>query len=504
MAVAPVLGTHRVRRPRPGLRWPLAYRSAEAYDHRSTLLAANRSLLATRGAELAIVHRPLPLRALARAGYALAWLRHGVRAGWTRVRAAQFTAAVRRRRTPDTRLDNLDDRAGPAAARPPRLAPARPRAAGRGGRVRPGARRRAPAPDPRARATARWAWPSAPRCAPRAPGTGSRWSGTCRRATPPPPRATVADDALRARRSPARRTAWSPSATGWPANSGARHGLSTLPTVVRNAPPLTTPAPVGADGGVRARCHLGPETPLLVHTGPVTPDRGPSTVVEALPKLYDLHAAFVVPDPDHPAPVGTARAGRPTRRPRAAARAAVRPRARRSPPSSPPPTSACSRCTNSRTTRSVLATRYFEYAHARLPVVVSDVRAMAAATLELGNGEVFRARDTADFVRAVGAVLTNPRRYRKAYDRVDILTPVVLADPVRPAPRPLRPPPRPPPLIRSPVPPPQDGGGSRAVGRVPRGPEPPGAVPTRTPAPAPLPHPCSRPPPGRPPRPKSR
>lgn len=54
-------------------------------------------------------------------------------------------------------------------------------------------------------------------------------------------------------------------------------------------------------------------------------------------------------------------------------------------------------------------------------MVVSDVRAMAAGTLEPGNGEVFRAGDTADFVRAVGAVLTNPRRYRKAYDRVDIL-----------------------------------------------------------------------------------
>jgi glycosyltransferase involved in cell wall biosynthesis len=69
----------------------------------------------------------------------------------------------------------------------------------------------------------------------------------------------------------------------------------------------------------------------------------------------------------------------------------------------------------------VLASRYFEYAHARLPVVVSDVRAMAAATLELGNGEVFRAGDTADFVRAVGAVLTNPKRYRKAYEREDVL-----------------------------------------------------------------------------------
>jgi hypothetical protein len=46
---------------------------------------------------------------------------------------------------------------------------------------------------------------------------------------------------------------------------------------------------------------------------------------------------------------------------------------------------------------------------------------MSAATLELGNGEVFRSRSTPDFVRAVGAVLTNPRRYRKAYDRTDTL-----------------------------------------------------------------------------------
>jgi len=72
VAVRGVLGAHRVRRPRPGLRWPLAYRSAAAYEHRTTLVAAERALITTRVAELAVVHRPLPLLAAARTGHALA------------------------------------------------------------------------------------------------------------------------------------------------------------------------------------------------------------------------------------------------------------------------------------------------------------------------------------------------------------------------------------------------------------------------------------------------
>jgi glycosyltransferase involved in cell wall biosynthesis len=45
-----------------------------------------------------------------------------------------------------------------------------------------------------------------------------------------------------------------------------------------------------------------------------------------------------------------------------------------------------------------LATKYFEFAQARLPIVVSDVRTMAEVTRRLGNGLVFTADDTADFV----------------------------------------------------------------------------------------------------------
>jgi glycosyltransferase involved in cell wall biosynthesis len=69
-----------------------------------------------------------------------------------------------------------------------------------------------------------------------------------------------------------------------------------------------------------------------------------------------------------------------------------------------------------------LITKFFEYSHARLPLVVSDVRTMAETVRETGQGEVFRAEDVADFVRAVTAVLADPQRYRAAYDRPGLLS----------------------------------------------------------------------------------
>lgn len=418
VTVRGVLGGHRVRRPRPGLRWPLAYRSAAAYEQRTTLAAAGRALLATRGAELALVHRPLPLRAIARCGYALAWLRHGVRVGWTRVRAAQYLAAVRRRKSPDSHLDNLVTELarlllGRRAWR--RLDPGLLDEEVAFGPVLDAVRPHL------IHALGHRALGVAIRAALRAEGSGHRievvWDVPPRTAAPSR-RATVAGDA--------HERVFAPEADGvvtvgegLARELRARHRLSATPAVVRNAPPLVSNPPPHPSG-IRARCRLAPDVPLLVHTGPVTPERGPATVVEALPKLYDLHAAFVVPDPGHP----HLRELRDR-----AAQLGVHARLHVVPyvPVDEIPAFLASADIGVLPVhqlpyhQTVLSTRYFEYAHARLPVVVSDVRAMAAATLELGNGEVFRARDTADFVRAVGAVLTNPHRYRKAYDRTDIL-----------------------------------------------------------------------------------
>ncbi|WP_405586646.1 glycosyltransferase [Streptomyces sp. NBC_01190] len=417
VAVGDVLRTHRVVRPRPGLRWPLAYRSTAAYEYRTTLLTARRALLTTRGAELDIVHRPLPLLALARVGHTLARLRHATRAGWTRARAAQYRSAVRRRERPDGRLDNLVTEVA-------RLLLGR-----RAWRLDPGLLDEEAAYGPvldavrphLIHALGHRSLALAIRAALRAEGSGHRievvWD-----APPRVPartrRATVASDALM--RTFAREADGVVTVGDRLAGElRQRHGLAATPAVVRNAPPLATIA-ARHPNGVRDRCHLAADVPLLVHIGPVTPDRGPATVIDALPKLYDLHAAFVVPD------TGDAELAALRER---ATRLGVQGRLHVLPyvPVDEIPTFLCSADIGVLPVhqlphhQAVLASRYFEYAHARLPVVVSDVRAMAAATLELGNGEVFRARDTADFVRAVGAVLTNPRRYRKAYERVDVL-----------------------------------------------------------------------------------
>jgi glycosyltransferase involved in cell wall biosynthesis len=359
----------------------------------------------------------LPLLAAARCGYTFAWARYGIRAAWTGVRAAQYRAAAHRRKHPDTPLDNLISELarlllGRRAWR--RLDPGLLDEEVAFGPVLDAVRPHlihALGPRPLALAI---------RAALRAEAAGHRievvWD-----APPRVPEATrraaVAADALL-------RT-FAAEADGV-VTVGDRladelrtlHGLSARPAVVRNAPPLTDR--LDHPDGVRARCRLAKDTPLLVHTGPLTADRGAGTVVEALPKLYDLHAAFVVPDPSD-ALVAELR-DRATQlgvQGRVHVLAYV--------PVDEIPAFLSSADIGVLPVhqlphhQGVLASRYLEYAHARLPVVVSDVRAMAAATLELGNGEVFRARDTADFVRAVGALLTNPRRYRKAYDRVDIL-----------------------------------------------------------------------------------
>src|SRR5262249_233491 len=68
-----------------------------------------------------------------------------------------------------------------------------------------------------------------------------------------------------------------------------------------------------------------------------------------------------------------------------------------------------------------LITKVFDYSQARLPIVVSDVRAMAAMVTRTGQGEVFTAGDVDSYVAGVRAVLADPRRYRNAYELSGLL-----------------------------------------------------------------------------------
>jgi glycosyltransferase involved in cell wall biosynthesis len=62
-----------------------------------------------------------------------------------------------------------------------------------------------------------------------------------------------------------------------------------------------------------------------------------------------------------------------------------------------------------------LITKFGEYMQARLPILVSDVRTMAAEVRKLGNGEVFTAEDVKEFVEAAKKILDNPKKYSSVY-----------------------------------------------------------------------------------------
>ncbi len=152
-----------------------------------------------------------------------------------------------------------------------------------------------------------------------------------------------------------------------------------------------------------------------MYSGACAEPRGLRTVVEALPLLPGVHAALVVPDP------GTGFAV--TLR-RLAETFGVADRLHLV---GYVPSHQVAEFLASATVGVIpllhyvnheiaLITKYFEYMHARLPMVVSDVRAMAAKTRELGNGEVFTAGDVGSFVAAVEAVLADPEPYQKVYE----------------------------------------------------------------------------------------
>ncbi|MFC0099885.1 glycosyltransferase family 4 protein [Micromonospora marina] len=200
------------------------------------------------------------------------------------------------------------------------------------------------------------------------------------------------------------------------------HGLAERPAVVLNAPAVGELPPDPADPApdIRARCGLGPDEPLLVYSGVAAAKRGLGVMVEALPRLPGAHVAFVVNKPDSAYVRGlVTRAGELG----VADRVHVLPYV---------PHHQVVRYLGGAQVGVIpiqhwpnheiaLITKFFEYSHARLPLVVSDVRTMAETVRETGQGEVFRAEDVADFVRAVTAVLADPQRYRAAYDRPGLL-----------------------------------------------------------------------------------
>lgn len=194
--------------------------------------------------------------------------------------------------------------------------------------------------------------------------------------------------------------------------------LPTTPSVVRNAPLMrTAEAP---ERTIREVVGLPRETPLIVYSGGIAPVRSVDTAVRALVDLPGVHLAIIARYPETPPASDLSDL---------AAELGVGDRVHLLPyvpvPQIVPFISSADAGVNTLLHRPnheiSLVTKYYEYAQARLPILVSDVRVMAETTRRHGNGEVFAAGDAADLARAARLVLADPDRYRKAYDDPDLM-----------------------------------------------------------------------------------
>jgi glycogen(starch) synthase len=195
-----------------------------------------------------------------------------------------------------------------------------------------------------------------------------------------------------------------------------RHGLAELPTVVMNTPDLGMLDTAGAKlPNLREQCGLAPEEPLIVYSGAAAPQRGLFDMIEALVRLPGVHCAMVISRPN----------GKLAQEMRErAAELGVAERLHMLPyveywqvvPFLSSADAGLIPIHHYQNHELALITKFFEYSHARLPIVVSDVETMGGMVRETGQGEVFRAEDPADLARAVNLVLSDPKPYRKVYE----------------------------------------------------------------------------------------
>ncbi|WP_371623399.1 glycosyltransferase family 4 protein [Streptomyces sp. NBC_01116] len=201
-----------------------------------------------------------------------------------------------------------------------------------------------------------------------------------------------------------------------------RHGLKALPEVVLNAPDAEISPEQAAEPvpDLRELCGIGPEVPLAVYSGAAAPQRGLDIMVEALPQLPGTHVAFVV------LRTNSAYMQELTER---ADELGVSDRLHILPyvphyqvvPFLSAADVGVIPIHHWPNHEIALITKFFEYSHARLPFVVSDVRTMGEMVARTRQGEVFTAEDVSDYVRAVKSVLADPAKYRAVYESQGLL-----------------------------------------------------------------------------------
>ncbi|WP_168801780.1 glycosyltransferase family 4 protein [Glycomyces buryatensis] len=202
------------------------------------------------------------------------------------------------------------------------------------------------------------------------------------------------------------------------------YDLERRPTVVLNAANRSCGDQDDADlefPDVRAACGLDSETPLAVYCGGANPERNLEVIIEALTDLPEVHMAFIVNSLTSPYMKSLIELGDESGLadrlhlmtyvpyevlPRFMSTADVGIHPMR---------------TGILNHEVALPNKYFEYMHARLPLVVSDLPAMAAEIAELGHGEVFDPSEPASLAAALRKVISDKQAYQSAYRNPAVL-----------------------------------------------------------------------------------
>lgn len=167
------------------------------------------------------------------------------------------------------------------------------------------------------------------------------------------------------------------------------YGLQIRPTVVLNAPRRVQPKVDSELKTIRTKIGLAPEVPLHIYVGAAAPQRGLDAMIGALVKAEGHHVGLIV-NPDTPF-VKKLQAH--------AISLGVEDRLHIHPyvpewyvsTFSSDATSGVIPILHYPNHEISLVTKYFEYLHARIPIIVSDVKTMAEEVLLQGNGLVFTA-----------------------------------------------------------------------------------------------------------------
>ncbi len=184
----------------------------------------------------------------------------------------------------------------------------------------------------------------------------------------------------------------------------ADYRLEREPTVLLNAPRLRD-FDAAARPTVREAAGIGPDAPLIVYAGGITPLRGIETLVAALSRLPEAHLVLMIAgrSPYVLSLLDQARAAD------CAARLHFHPYV------DPERISSFMRdatlgvhpLTRYGNAEVALPNKLFDYLHAGLPVVVSDCRSMADFVRRHGVGRVFAAGDASSLAAAVRAVVAD-------------------------------------------------------------------------------------------------